>query len=101
MARREETTDLALTPYILEHYQRERLFLTHNHPTTFLLIEVCTQLRDVAGLPIDVDRLRASERKNVADLAYDSVDCRISPHDLKELECTFDRIRTGLKWAPS
>jgi hypothetical protein len=99
LRKRESATDIVLSDFIVENHRARRLFLTHNHPTTALLAEICAQLRQITGLPIDVEMLRRSENINLADHAYQDVDCRISPHDLEELGCGFepdpDWDRTG------
>lgn len=46
-SRREETTDIKMVPFILAHFQKQRLFLTQNHPTSALYAELAKQ---VAGL---------------------------------------------------
>lgn len=42
--RREKETDVRMVPWIVQEYRRQRLFLTHNHPTSALFAELATQI---------------------------------------------------------
>lgn len=43
-ARREQETDIKMVPWILQHYIKLRLFLTYNHPTSALFMELASQV---------------------------------------------------------
>jgi hypothetical protein len=79
LERREKSTAIALSGHIRRNYRRRRQFLTHNHPTTDLLVELCEQLRAVTDLPIDQGALRRIEGENAAGLPLEETP--VSPHD--------------------
>jgi hypothetical protein len=87
MLRREEATDIRVGAYIAENFRAERLFVTHNHPTTALLAEMCVQVAAYAGLPIDLEALRSIEDQNVGGGRTDQAP--VSPHDAKALGYRF------------
>jgi Polysaccharide biosynthesis enzyme WcbI len=89
MSDREHESEIVLTDFIYENYRDTRMFLMHNHPSTALYAEICAQLRELTGLPIDVGALRSSEDENLADHHYKPEKCPTSPRDLEELGCTF------------
>jgi hypothetical protein len=89
MAERERTAEIRLTDFILEHYRERRLLLMHNHPSTALYAEACAQLKDLTGLPIDVEGLRSADDENLADHAYKTEICPVSQRDLDDLGCTY------------
>lgn len=45
-ARREEETDIKMVPFILQNYRKRRLFLTYNHPTTALFLNLAFEVMD-------------------------------------------------------
>jgi hypothetical protein len=87
MARREKGTEIRLSQFIRAN-RTERLFLSHNHPTTAVLAEVCAQLKSLTGLAIDLRVLRSREH-NLARLPTAHVTCAISPHDVAEVGYRF------------
>ena len=52
---RESSIDIKLIPFIRENYKRNKLFITHNHPTNILFIEMIKQIINIAFLPIAFD----------------------------------------------
>jgi hypothetical protein len=89
LERREKSTAIVLSGHIRQNYRRKRQFLTHNHPTTDLLVELCEQLRAVTDLPIDVAPLRRIEDENAARLPGGRLQSPISPHDASILGYEF------------
>lgn len=89
LAEREQTTEITLSEAILENYQDRRLLLMHNHPSTALYAEIIGQLKELTDLPIDIDALRSAEDENLADHAYKTENCPVSPRDLADLGCTY------------
>ncbi len=49
---KESTTTLKVVPYILENYQSEKLFLTHNHPASALFIHCANQILSYLQYPL-------------------------------------------------
>lgn len=43
-SRREETTDIKMAPWILQNFQSQKLFLTQNHPTSALFVELAVRI---------------------------------------------------------
>lgn len=46
-SRREEETDIAMAPWILGNFPLQRLFLTYNHPTSALFVELARRVLDL------------------------------------------------------
>jgi hypothetical protein len=89
MERREQSMEIALSGHIRRNYRRKRQFLTHTHPTTDLVVEVCDQIRALTDLPIDLAALRRIEDENAAGLPGERLTCPISPHDASILGYEF------------
>jgi hypothetical protein len=89
LERREQSTAILLSGHIRRNYRRTRQFLTHNHPTTDLLVELCEQLRALTGLPIDLAALRRIEGENAAGLPGGRLQSPVSPHDVSILGYEF------------
>lgn len=79
LERREKSTAIVLSGHIRRNYRHRRQFLTHNHPTTDLLVELCEQVRALTDLPIDLGALRRIEGENAAGLPFE--EAPVSPHD--------------------
>jgi len=89
LERREKNTAIVISGHIRQNYRRKRQFLTHNHPTTDLLVELCEQLRTLTDLPIDLATLRRIKDENAARLPGGRLQCPISPHDASILGYQF------------
>jgi hypothetical protein len=87
MRRRESTTELKLADYVEQNYQKKKQYLSHNHPTTDLVVEMCDQVRRLAGLPVDMDKLRAIDDPNVVGLHPGRAP--VSPYDAEVLGYEF------------
>lgn len=48
--KREEHCDIKMADYILSNYDKYQLFVTNNHPTREVLIELCKRLLQVIGI---------------------------------------------------
>ncbi len=48
---KEAATTVKVSDYILENYKKERLFLTHNHPSTQLLVHCVNQILSILQYP--------------------------------------------------
>ncbi len=83
-----------ISDFIAAEHRRRRLFLTHNHPTTWLLAELCARIRELSGLPIDVESLRASGKENLAGLP--ERDVALTPYDVAALGYEFGPNRDWL-----
>jgi len=97
LQRREEPIDIKIADHISRNYRVARQFLTHNHPTTNLLTEICASIGRLGDLPIDVEVLRAIDDENVADLPGGRRRCPVSPHDAEELGYEFGH---DVDWLP-
>jgi hypothetical protein len=99
LERREQNMAIALSGHVRRNYRRKRQFLTHNHPTTELLVELCDQLQALTDLPIDLPALRRIEDENAARLPGGRVQSPISPHDASilgyEFGYDFDWVERG------
>jgi hypothetical protein len=80
MKRREEKTDIKLSGFIQDNYQKSKLLITHNHPTTRLFIEICCQVKRLTRLPFSSDCFDI-EKENIANLPEPTTP--ISPYDVK------------------
>jgi hypothetical protein len=87
--RRDQGTEIKLGEHIAENHQKTRQFLTHNHPTTALIVEICRQLKALTDLPIDIAGLQRIQDENVAGLPGGRKRCPVSPYDAKELGYEF------------
>jgi len=52
LAEKEAITTIKASQYILEHYKTEKLFLTHNHPSTQLFIHCANQILALLRYPL-------------------------------------------------
>ena len=68
LERRESSTQIKLAGFIRDVHTRERLFHMPSHPTTALFLELMRQLARIAGLPLDLDRVRELEDDDAAGL---------------------------------
>lgn len=50
LKRREEKCDIKLADYILQNYQQEQLFISHNHPTKALFKELTRQIIEITDI---------------------------------------------------
>jgi hypothetical protein len=66
--RREGTTEVKLADYIAANRRSRRLYLTHNHPASALLLETCRQIGEIAGLQLDIDKLQHEGDDNLGRL---------------------------------
>jgi hypothetical protein len=89
LERREKSTAIGLSGHIRRNYRRRRQFLTHHHPTTDLLVELCEQLRALTDLPIDLATLRRIQGENAAGLPGARFQAPVSPHDASILGYEF------------
>ncbi len=87
LERREKSTKIKLAKYIRRNFRQRRQFLTHNHPTTDLLAELCVKLRALTDLPIDLAALLRIQGENAAGLPFD--EAPVSPHDASILGYEF------------
>lgn len=77
---REKGTHLKLADFIKTNYQKHKLFLTCNHPTTIVFIEACRQISKIADLPIDFEAFDF-KNDNIANLVITKTP--VSPYDIK------------------
>ena len=77
---RESLTDIKLSNFILNKYKSEKLFLSHNHPATQLLQEVCRQIKEISGLPLSLDWIDV-KNENIGRLP--ETNTPISPYDVE------------------
>jgi hypothetical protein len=84
---RESSTDIKLSDFILDKYKSEKIFLSHNHPATQLLQEVCMQIKEISGLPLSLDWIDA-KNENIGK--FPEINTPISPYDKKIHGYTFD-----------
>jgi tetratricopeptide (TPR) repeat protein len=94
LARREETTDIKLSDFLRENYRKEKLFLTSNHPTTIVFIEVCRQIKNLTGLPIDLNIFDLNN-DNIANLVITKTP--ITPYDISTHQYQFDCDKNWLE----
>jgi hypothetical protein len=87
MRRRESTTEIKLAHYVEQNYQTKKQYLSHNHPTTDLVVEMCDQVRELAGVPVDMEKLRAIDDPNVVGLHPGRAP--VSPYDAEVLGYEF------------
>ena len=87
MGRRESSAEIKITEYILDNYKNSKLFLTHNHPTTKLLREICFQVKKLSGLPLSLDWID-SGNENIAN--FTQTNTPISPYDINLHGYKFD-----------
>ena len=94
MRKREENIDLKLTDYILRNYKKNKLFLTHNHPSNLMFIEIIFQLGKIVGIDLSRDKLLGMDLPELP-----GTNCPISPYDIKQHEYKFpfhqDWFETG------
>lgn len=88
LRRREQRTDVALADHIEESFRSRRQFLTHNHPSTDLFVEVCDQIATRTALPLRIRALRRLENENFARLPARNR-CPLSPYDVEALGYEF------------
>jgi hypothetical protein len=91
LERRELATEVKLAGFIRANHTRERLFLTHSHPTTPLLLEVCRQLTRLTGLEADLDPIRELGDDNIGRLGRGIAP--ISPADVEAMGYEFGADR--------
>lgn len=58
---REENWDIKISDYLIDNYQKKKLFYDSDHPTPYLMNEICRRLGDVLEL----------EKNNIIDLDTD------------------------------
>lgn len=63
-SRREASCDIRLAPFILARFPEERLFLTENHPTSAIYLEIARQLMHKLRIPITWALERAEYPEN-------------------------------------
>ena len=51
LEKREENWDVKISDFIKENYRSEKLFYDEDHPTPFLMNEICNRLGNIMGLP--------------------------------------------------
>ena len=84
---RESSTDIKLSDFIFDKYKSEKLFLSHNHPATQLLQEVCRQIKEISGLPLSLDWIDV-KNENIGRLP--ETNTPISPYDVEVHGYAFD-----------
>lgn len=52
LSEKEACTTVKAKDYILDNYKKERLFLTHNHPSTSLLVHCANQILSILQYPL-------------------------------------------------
>jgi len=85
MKLRQQGCDVRVTGYIKKFARRQRLFLTHNHPTNVVFFEMLKQLAVLTGLPV---ALPAGARKTLDQLTR--TNCPVSPYDIKTMGYPFE-----------
>jgi hypothetical protein len=96
LERREKSTAIVLSGHIRRNYRHRRQFLSHNHPTTDLLVALCEQLRALTALQIDLAALRRIEDESAAWLGPGGrFRAPVSPHDATILGTSSATIPTG------
>lgn len=78
MRRKEMTTNIKLTEFIENNYKNQKLFVTHNHLTGFLLQEIIRQIDLITPLPLGQ---KAIESIPITDMK--ATCCPITPHDVR------------------
>ncbi len=86
LKKRESSTDIKISDYILKNYKKERLFITHNHPSNLVLNKIIEQIAQIASLPITVSQIA---KLNVPDLK--ETNCPVTPHEIKVLGYQFGK----------
>ena len=84
---RENSTHIKLAKFIEANYQKHKLFLTSNHPTTIVFIEACRQISKIVDLPIDFQACD-SKNDNIANLVITKTP--VSPYDINFHRYQFD-----------
>lgn len=77
MKKRELSTNIKLAEFIEDNYQKEKLFITHNHPSNIIFYEIIRQIMTLVSLPIDQCEIQKS---TIPDLR--ETNCPITPHDI-------------------
>lgn len=90
MRSKESALDIKLTDFILKNNKKERLFISHNHPSNKLFHELVRQILDKVDLPIDFNGLL----KDSASLP--ETNCPMSPFDKEVLGYQFSHDRNWL-----
>jgi hypothetical protein len=85
--RREGGTEVKLAAFVRANHTRERLFHTHSHPTTPLLLELCGQLIELTGLRADLDPVRELGDDNLGRLGRGMAP--VSPADVEAMGYEF------------
>jgi tetratricopeptide (TPR) repeat protein len=78
--RRESQTDIRLSDFILDNYQKCKLFITNNHPTTKVFLEICSQIKQLTHIPFSYCSIDI-ENENLMDLPIGNTP--ISPYDIR------------------
>ncbi len=76
MKKRENSTTIKLSSFILDQYKCQKLFSTHNHPTNNLFNELFRQVKEVLDIPLDLKAIG-----NISELP--ETICPISPYDIE------------------
>lgn len=77
MQKRELSTDIKLTSFIEREFRETKLFITHNHPSNLLFIEIIRQIVALIALPINPT---AIDKLNLPELP--ETNCPITPYDI-------------------
>jgi len=77
MAKREAQLDIKLTDFIEKNYQKQKNFITHNHPSNLLLLEIIRQVTVIAQLPIEENSFPKIIFPDLIE-----TNCPISPYDI-------------------
>jgi|GEM_PF-1983672 len=80
LKRRELRTHIKLAEFILMHYKNYKLFVTHNHPTTIIFLEICSQIKKLLNVPFSDSSIDKTQ-ENWANLPLGEVP--ISPYDVE------------------
>ncbi len=85
MRKRESSTEIKLSEFILSNYQKKKLFVTHNHPSNLIFFEIIRQITDIASLPIGRSHICESKTPDLHETI-----CPVTTHDIKVHGYQFD-----------
>jgi hypothetical protein len=75
---KESECDVKIADFIYNNISNHKLFLTHDHPTSFVFNEVTSQICDHLGFEYDYEKGATAEENltEIEDSVYHSVDCQ-------------------------
>ncbi|WP_345993136.1 WcbI family polysaccharide biosynthesis putative acetyltransferase [Sulfurimonas sp. HSL-1716] len=78
LVQKEYETDIKISDFIEQNYKKEKLFITHNHPTNIVFYEIIKKIFTILEIPFDQSKIKNCRVNDLFE-----TNCPITPYDIE------------------